>query len=86
MDAVKQNGHICRDCRYYDPYYEKYGSYFYKLKNGYCMQRQKAVNSNDLCKSYKYRLHKDKVVTIEHLDNAIADIKEMLLLLQPHDR
>lgn len=77
MGEERKIKHTCAGCRYYDAYYLKGSSAFYREKSGFCGQRQKAVCGKDCCDLYKYRPHKEKVVTLEHIDEVIADIKEL---------
>ena len=69
--------HICRDCRFYNVLYSKCTCKFEKLNKGICLQSREIVQKNCRCELYKYRIQKEKVVTIEYIDNVIEDIKEL---------
>ena len=72
-----QNLHTCKGCRYYNVFYIKSAYSFHKHKAGFCTQQQKAVYENDKCGSYKYRPHREKTVTVEHLDIVVKDLEEL---------
>ena len=67
----------CKNCCFYKDYYIKCICSFDKQKAGFCICIQKPVYSNDLCEQFKYRQHKQKRITIEHLDIVIKDLEEL---------
>ena len=56
----------CLNCRYYETYYTKCASTFYRHKTGYCSQQQKLTENHDTCEEWKRKdgrfkrnLHRD---------------------------
>lgn len=68
---------VCTRCRYYKAFYFEGTSAFYREKAGYCEVTQKTVRPEDSCERYKYRLPRDKNVTLEFLDEVIAAVAEL---------
>ena len=68
----------CQNCRYYSAYYKKGMANFYREGNtGLCSQKQEAVEKNDACELYLYRIPMEKTVSVEHIDEVLKDIEEL---------
>ena len=68
----------CQKCRYYSAYYEKGLANFYRERTaGFCCQKQKAVEKNDICEFYLSRISTKKTVTVEYIDEVLKDIEEL---------
>ena len=77
MENQEKVMHTCKGCRYYNAVYIKSVYGFDRQQTGFCEKQQKIVNKNENCELYKYRKFKEKVVTLEHLDIVIDEIKEL---------
>lgn len=74
---TQKNKQSCKDCRFFDMLYFKRMYGFEKQEVGICIQKQIVVQKSNLCEFFKYRIQKDKTVTLEHIDVVIADIEEL---------
>ncbi len=81
MNNSSQTKHACKSCRYYQAYYANYGFNLMNVGVGLCIKKQCIVQKNNFCRSYKYRLQKAKIVTLEFINTVIVDIEEIKSIL-----
>ena len=77
MKDLRKNSHKCRDCRFYEGIYAKFAYGFMKQNCGMCFQKQTTVKNHEVCELFKRRLQTEKIVTQEHLDIVMEDLKEL---------
>ncbi len=82
----KEKGRKCSGCRYYKTFYTKGASGFYREKSGYCEQKQKAVGAKECCGFYKYRMKKERTITMEGLESVMLKLEELELVFSHRDR
>ena len=78
----KGNSRKCSGCRYYQAFYVKGASAFYRERLGYCDEKKKVAEAKECCELYKRRGNKDRTITLEYLESVIADLEELKLYLQ----
>ena len=75
----------CSACLYYKCFYTKACCSFYREKSGYCIQKQKIIESTNYCELFKHRKQKNNIVTLEFIERVISDLKELELIFLNYD-
>ena len=85
MTDLRKNSHKCRDCRFLEGIYAKFQYVLIKQICGMCLQKHTTVKNHEVCELFKRRLQTEKIVTQEHLDIVMEDLKELERIFQRSD-